>query len=118
MQVILRRNWFSPQGLIRKSARKSGPPVEIADALRPFLPSDAVVIEKFLTPRMVHLGYTSSDKTPDGLFTSEGLSVDSIGGAELFFLPNMNDPGQERRYTRWRVPDRQRFVCWELPEVP
>ena len=44
MQVLLKRNWFTPIGRFKKSATKKGPPVEIPDSLRGRLPSDAVIV--------------------------------------------------------------------------
>ena len=45
MQVLLKRNWFTPIGRFKKSATKKGPPVEIPEALRGRLPSDAVIVD-------------------------------------------------------------------------
>ena len=45
MQVLLKRNWFTPIGRFKKSATKRGPPVEIPDSLRGRLPSDAVIVD-------------------------------------------------------------------------
>ena len=45
MQVLLKRNWFTPLGRFKKSATKKGPPVEIPDSLRGRLPSDAIVVD-------------------------------------------------------------------------
>lgn len=44
MQVLLKRNWFTPIGRFKKAATKKGPPVEIPDSLRGRLPSDAVIV--------------------------------------------------------------------------
>lgn len=46
MQVLLKRNWFTPIGRFKKSATKKGPPVEIPDSLRGRLPSDAVIVDE------------------------------------------------------------------------
>ena len=45
MQVLLKRNWFTPIGRFKKSATKKGPPVEIPESLRKRLPSDAVIVD-------------------------------------------------------------------------
>ena len=61
-KVVLRNNWFAPNAqLFRKSRTKKGPPVDIPDELVPYLPTTAIVIEKFLSGRMIALGMKSSE---------------------------------------------------------
>lgn len=49
MQVILKRNWFSPRGRFRFKGK--GTSQEVPDSLREYLPSDAVVVEKKTEPK-------------------------------------------------------------------
>ena len=54
-KVILKNNWNAPGShLFRKSATRKGPPVDIPDALVPFLPSTAQVVpDDYVTPEPV-----------------------------------------------------------------
>ena len=74
MQVLLKRNWFTPFGRYKKSATKKGPPVEIPESLRKRLPSDAVIVDDYDS-------YTVGKESDDGTMSmreaaaAEGMDV-------------------------------------------
>jgi len=90
MKVLLKRNWFSPNGRIRRSVGKKDYR-DIPDEYAPFLPSDAVIVEDEEASRETLCNYLAK-YCPDvevvgmGESVKSGLEAIKANNPDLVFL--------------------------------
>ncbi len=67
-KVILKNNFFGPDGHLHRKGVTKKTIVDVPDEVVPYLPSSAIVMERFLSDKMKAIGIKSVDEVflPEG----------------------------------------------------